>query len=297
MTTERLIRILVTITLIEMMATIGLGVRLKDVGRIARKPGLLMRAAIANYACVPLVTVGLLLWFGPPPMISAGFLIVAVCPGAAYGPPFTALAKGDVAAAIGLMVILAGSSAICAPLLLRNLLPLMTKSQSMRVDVIKIVVMLLLSQLIPLLAGLFVRQWRPPLANKLKHPADVVSALLNLSLLGLIVAVRFRTLAAIRVEAFMGMLALVAASVAAGWLLGERGSENRKAMTFSTSVRNLAVALEIATASFPATPAVTAVLTYGLFQTLLLAIVALAWGRLGRAVISGTSEVMRVQGE
>src|SRR6516164_3444412 len=231
MGTDRLINILVTVTLIEMMAAIGMGVRIADVTQAARKPALLARAAIANYACVPLVTVGLLLWFGPPPMISAGFLIVAVCPGAAYGPPFTALAKGDVAAAIGLMVILAGSSAICAPLLLRNLLPLMTKSQSMRVDVIKIVVMLLLSQLIPLLAGLFVRQWRPPLANKLKHPADVISALLNLSLLGLIVAVRFRTLAAIRVEAFMGMLALVAASVAAGWLLGERGSENRKAMT------------------------------------------------------------------
>jgi predicted Na+-dependent transporter len=51
-------------------------------------------------------------------------------------------------------------------------------------------------------------------------------------------------------------------------------------MMFTTSVRNVAVALEIATSSFPGTPAVTAVLVYGLFQTLLMAAVALVCGRL-----------------
>src|SRR6516162_10801084 len=101
MTTNGLIRISVTITLIEMMVAIGMGVKLQDIGQIVRQPGLLIRAAIANYACVPMLTVGLLLWFGPPAMISVGFLIVAVCPGAAYGPPFTAMAEGNVAVAVG----------------------------------------------------------------------------------------------------------------------------------------------------------------------------------------------------
>ena len=41
------------------------------------------------------------------------------------------------------------------------------------------------------------------------------------------------------------------------------------------------VALEIATSSFPGTPAVTAVLVYGLFQTLLMAAVAFACARFG----------------
>ena len=51
------------------------------------------------------------------------FLICAVCPGAPYGPPFTGMAKGKVGVAVGLMVILAGSSALVAPLLLHGLLP------------------------------------------------------------------------------------------------------------------------------------------------------------------------------
>jgi BASS family bile acid:Na+ symporter len=136
MAIDRLINILVTITLIEMMAAIGMGVKLFEIG-VVRNLRLLMRAAIANYVCIPIVTVGLLLWLGSPPMIAAGFLVVAVCPGAAYWPPFTAMAKGNVAAAIGLMVLLAGSSAICAPLLLRLLLPVMTRSQALSVGFTK----------------------------------------------------------------------------------------------------------------------------------------------------------------
>ena len=292
MTTNGLIRISVTITLIEMMAAIGMGVKLQDIGQIVRQPGLLMRAAIANYACVPILTVGLLLWFGPPAMISAGFLIVAVCPGAAYGPPFTAMAKGNVAVAVGLMVILAGSSVFCVPLLLRFLLPLMAKSQNLRVDALKLVVTLLVSQLLPLFAGLCLHQWRPAMADKLKHPADRMSGALNLWTLGLIIVAYFRTLAAIHARAFMGMLSLVAASMGAGWLLGEMGSENRKAMGFSTSVRNVAVSLVVATASFPGTPAVTAALVYGLLQTVALAAISMAWGSLGAPAEPTASDAM-----
>jgi BASS family bile acid:Na+ symporter len=280
MAMDELINILVTITLIEMMAAIGMGVRLSDIGGVVRNRRLLMRAAIANYACVPIVTVGLLLWFGSPPMIAAGFLIVAVCPGAAYGPPFTVMANGNVAAAIGLMVLLAGSSAICAPLLLRLLLPIMARSLALRVNLLKMVLTLLVSQLLPLFAGLCIRERRPALANKLKYPADRISAALNLCIFGVIVIVHFRTLLAIRALAFMGMFALLIASMAAGWLLGEGSNENRKAMGFSTSVRNVAVSLVIATASFPGSPAVTAALAYGLFQTIVLAVLALVWGRI-----------------
>jgi hypothetical protein len=49
---------------------------------------------------------------------------------------------------------------------------------------------------------------------------------------------------------------------------------------FSTSVRNVAVSLVIATASFSGSPAVTAALAYGLFQTIVLAVLALVWGRI-----------------
>jgi BASS family bile acid:Na+ symporter len=120
MTLDQLTKALVTITLIEMMMATGLGVTFGDLAGVARDWRLVARAGLANYVCVPAVTVGLLLLFDPHPMVAAGFLILAVCPGAPYGPPFAAIAKGNLAIAIGLMVILAGSSALIAPILLHT---------------------------------------------------------------------------------------------------------------------------------------------------------------------------------
>lgn len=280
---------LVTLALIELMVAIGLGVTFADVLGVARNGRLVARAALANYVCVPAAAIGLLLLFRSEAMVAAGFLIVAVCPGAPYGPPLTALAKGHATISVGLMVLLAGSSAIVAPLLLACLLPWLSGSESVHVDAAKMVVTLLVTQLVPLCVGLTVRQWRPQLAARLLKPANVVSMVLNLSVLGLVFVVQFQTLVAIRPLGFVGMLALVLAALAAGWALGLPGSGNRKALAITTSVRNVGVGLVIASSSFPGTPAVTATLAFALFQTVVLALVAWGWGRLSPAIPGSSS--------
>jgi BASS family bile acid:Na+ symporter len=281
---DRLINLLVTITLVELMVAIGLGVTFADVIGVARNRRLVTQAVLANYVCVPAAAVGLLLLFRAQPMVATGFLIAAVCPGAPYGPPFTAMAKGNVAVSVGLMVILAGSSAIAAPLLLYLLLPFLSRSDSLGVNATKMVLTLFVTQLLPLCVGLTVRHWGPNLAARLLKPANLLSMVLNLSVIGLILVVHFQILVAIRPIAFVGMLALVLAALAAGWLLGMPGSDNRKAMAITTSVRNVGVSLVIATSSFPGTAAVTATLAFALFQTIVMALVALGWGRLAPAI-------------
>jgi BASS family bile acid:Na+ symporter len=124
----------------------------------------------------------------------------------------------------------------------------------------------------------------------LKNPAGRLSVVLNFCVLGLILFVHFPMLSGIRGKAFAGMLALVIASMTAGWLLGESGTNNRKAMGFSTSVRNVAVSLVIATGSFPDTPAVTSAVAYGLFQTVVLACLAAMWGRFESATAAISNE-------
>jgi len=279
MTTDQLINVLVTITLFEMMVAIGLGATFGDLATVARSWSLVARAALANYLCVPAVTVGLLLLFNPQPMVAVGFLILAVCPGAPYGPPFTAIAKGNVAAAVGLMVILAGSSAIVAPILLHFLAPLVSANEPLTVDATRIVGTLLLTQLVPLCVGVAVRQWRPTLADRLQKPANLVSKVLNLAAVVLILVAQLHLLTEIRLRGFVGMLALLTASWAAGWLLGGPGTDMRKAMTLTTSLRNVGVGLVIASSAFAGTPAVTATLAYGLFAVVGSLLLALGWAR------------------
>jgi BASS family bile acid:Na+ symporter len=279
MTTDQIINVLVTITLIEMMATIGLGVTFADLAGVARDARLVARAALANYVLVPAITVGLLFLFDAHPMVAAGFLILAVCPGAPFGPPLAAAAKGNVAVAVGLMVILAGSSALLAPILLHYLLPLVAGSEPLQIDATRIVVTLLVTQLIPLCAGVALRQGRPKLADRLLKPAQLAGKVLNLAVVSLILTAQGHLLTEVRLRGYVGMMLLLTASWAAGWLLGGADVAVRRTMTLLTSLRNVGVGLVIATGTFAGTPAVTAVLVYGLLEVVGSLLLALAWGR------------------
>ena len=280
MSIDQIISVLVNVTLIQLMATIGLGVTAPQIAAVATNVRLVTAAAVANYVLVPLCAVALLLAFKSPPLVAAGFLIVAVCPGAPYGPPFTALAKGDVPVSVGLMALLAASSAFLSPLALKLLLPLTAGDQDLTIDVVKMDATLLATQLLPLAVGVLIRARRPKLAERLAGPSKRVSLFLNLLTVGLIIAVQTRFLLGVRPIGYLGMLALALASVGIGWILGGPGGSRRTAMAFSTGVRNVGVGLVIATSSFPGTPAVTAALAYALFQTLALALLAFSWGRL-----------------
>jgi BASS family bile acid:Na+ symporter len=277
MTVERLINIVVTVTLIELMIAIGVGVSFVDLARVARDWRLVMRAILANYVCVPAATVALLLLFEPHPMVAVGFLVLAACPGAPYGPPFTAIAKGNVEVAVGLMVLLAASSAIVAPLLLHFLPPLVSSNEPPQVGTDSIVAILFATQLLPLCVGMSVRQWRPVLADRLQNPANVVSKVLNLLVVGFILVTQFHFLAEVRPRGFVGMILLLLASWAAGWLLSTPANDVRKAMAVTTSLRNFSVGVVIATNTFAGTSAVTAVVAFGLVSLL---------GTLGLAVLA-----------
>src|SRR5262252_4156730 len=217
---DRLINILVTVTLIEMMVLIGLRVTFGEIANTVRSWPLIARAVAANYLLVPVLAIVLLILFAANPMVAAGFLVLAVCPGAPFGPPFAGIARANVPLAVGLMVILAGSSAIVSPMLLQVLLPWVAGGAAPQIDLLGIVRALLITQLLPLLFGLALRQWRPRLAETLLGPLDLISKILNLSVVALILETQFPMLLDIKLRGFAGMLILLAATLVIGWLAG-----------------------------------------------------------------------------
>lgn len=60
---DKLINFLVTITLIDMMVTVGLRVTFAEIAYTAKNWHLVTRALVANYLAVPLVAIALLLLF------------------------------------------------------------------------------------------------------------------------------------------------------------------------------------------------------------------------------------------
>lgn len=279
MNMDAIINLFASIALFVMMMTVGIGVSLGDVLKVARDWKLLLRAAIANYLFVPLLAVGLLIFFHPKAMVTVGILVAVICPGAPFGPPLTAVAKGKVVTAVGLMTVLAASSAIIAPLLLRVLLPIVSVPGDLMLNPLKVINALMVSQFIPLCFGMLLRRFNPEWTTRWKNAFTRVSTLLNIWLLVLVLVVQFNMLRQIRFSGILGILALVGATLAVGWLMGGPGGDQRKTMAITTSTRNVGVALVIVAGSFPGTAAVTAAIAFAIFQIVAVILVAAAWGR------------------
>jgi bile acid:Na+ symporter, BASS family len=277
MSLDQAIGPLVAIALIELMVATGLGIRLADITSAARDWRLLARAGLVNYVAVPFAAVLLLLLFRVEPTAAAGFLILAVCPGAPYAPPLTALAGGNVAVSAGLMMVLAGSSVVVAPLLLFMLLPFTTGSGELRVDALRMFGTILVTQLLPLSSGLAMNHWRPDLAARLLKPAVAVGKVLNVAAIGLILLAQARQLMDIRLIGILAMLLWLSLSLVLGWLAGGPQDTCRRAVALTTSIRNVGLGVVITTSAFAGTPAVTAVLAYGLVQLLGSFLLALWW--------------------
>ena len=276
---DRLISVLVAVTLIEMMLATGLGVRPANVIGVARNGPLLLRAGLANYVVVPAAAVLLILVVGGDPLASIGILLLAVSPGAPYGPPLTALAHGSASTAVGLMVIMAGSSVAMAPLLLFLLLPLTTGAAGLQVDAIGVLEVIMVTQLLPLCCGLAISHRLPDLAARWLGPAVAAGKVLNAATLALILISHLPQVAAVPPGGIAGMLVLLGVSLAAGWNAGGRWKGERQAVALTTLIRNVGLGLVIASSTFAGTSVTTTVVVYGLMQLLGSFLVALWWRR------------------
>ncbi len=268
MSSASLVNVFTLAGLIAIMLSMGLKVKFEEVAAASRRPRLVALGLVANFLLVPVAALTLLYMFGAAPLVSVGFLILAVCPGAPVGPPFAAVARGDVPCAIGLMVILAGLSAVLSPALLSVLLAQLLPASELRIDYLAIVRTLLVAQIVPMVIGLATRHRAPNFAGGITRPVGLVGNLLLLVVIVLILRNEYETLALIRLRGWLGMFLLLAASLSIGWLCGGPGRATRKTLAVTTGARNAAVALVIVSNNFADTAAVTATIAYALVSIL-----------------------------
>ena len=98
-----------------------------------------------------------------------------------------------------------------------------------------------------------------------------------------VIGLQYRTVAESPWLGFAGLTLQILLCLAAGWIVGGHVIGIRRAVGLTTAARNVGVALVIATASIPDSAAVTAVIVVAMFQTLLLALIALWMGRFSSA--------------
>lgn len=279
MTIESLIRPLTVITIAGLVVSVGLKVNFSEILAAARQPGLIARSLIANFVLAPVAILGVALVFELPTDLSVGMMLMAAAPFAPMAPAFVSVGKGNVQVAAGHMVIYCVLAVVVTPPLCQLLFRALPDAGGVEFDVGAIMLSLLITVFLPLAVGLGIHEVAPKVAARLLRPVNLGSLVILLVLVGLIFFDQHEELTALGAVVFTAMILSTEIPLVIGYALGGPGTDTRRAIGMGTSVRNMGVAILIATDSFAGSPVVLSVIAYSLVVILLGLAHAFYWGR------------------
>ena len=260
-----IINFLLLISIMCLLLGVGLSTPFGKVLAVATQYQLVLRGLVANFVIVPCVLTFALQGVPLGPDIVIGLLVLAAVPVAAMAPPFVGMGQGDVAYAVGLMLIVAFLCVPLTPLILALSLP--SSEAGLEIDTLKIFQTLLTAQLIPLSVGMTIQHVRPRWAEKLLQFVPKLGRIGVVLTLTLITATQAQQIVGLGVLPHLAALLSVLVCLLIGDVMmrGE-AAEIRRSLAISTAIRNVALALLIVGTNYPGTPAVTIVFVFGLLS-------------------------------
>ncbi len=256
------------------MLGVGLSLTLQQIFSPLRNTRLVIAALAANFVVVPLAAVGLGKAFRLEEPFAIGLLLLGLAPRAPFLPKLAAMASGDLAFAVGLMVLLMLGTVVFLPLVLPHLVP------GVEVGVWQIARPLALLMLIPLTAGLVINTGSGAIAQRFQPALDWASNASLLTVTVLVVALNLPSvLKAFGTGAMAAGLLFTVFSAAAGYALGGSILATRKVMVLGTSFRNIAAALVVDEQDFRHPRISVMLVISALFGLFLLLPVTRAWGK------------------
>lgn len=238
-------RVAMLVFLVTSMVELGLSLTLKEVLAPLRDVRLVALLLVANFVVVPLVAFGLTRVLRLEPAFATGLMLLALAPGAPFIPKVAHLARGHLAFAAALMVMLMVGSVVYLPLTLPHVIA------GAEVNAWKIEQSLFLCLLLPLFIGLLVHAKSSPLAARLRPVLVRLSNLSGAVVLVLIVALNLKSVASLfGTWAIIAALLFAVLSAATGWLLGGADRASCITLGIGTALRNVAAALVVGAQNF-----------------------------------------------
>jgi BASS family bile acid:Na+ symporter len=270
---DAVVEAVTTVFVLSTMVSMGLKLSVGQLVDALRDRRLLGRSLAVNLLAVPAVAYLLLRAVPVGPAYATGFLLLAVSPGAPFGPKFAEISDADVAFASGLMAILCLLSVVTIPASLVALAP-----GAVVVDPVAIGWMVLRIQLLPLLAGLALSYRYPSIGDRLYSPIQRLSDYSFAALIVLLLVVYGGEMWTLVGTGTLGLSAVVVAvSLVAGYALGGPLRERREVLATTTTARNAAVALFIAAAGFSNPDVLAIVLGFSFVSVVGAGVVASLW--------------------
>ena len=207
---------------VSSMLAMGAGLTVPQIAEPLRNARLVILTLLANFVVMPLGALALakVLWLDEP--LGIGLLLLGCAAGAPFLPKLAELAKGNLAFAVGAMVLLMVVTIGYLPVVLPLLLPGVT------VDPWQIARSLLLLMLLPLVIGLALKAYYGDLAARVKPALDWISNVSLILLVCLITAANIdKVLQVFGTRGILAGILFIALGLGTGWLLGGPGHRDK----------------------------------------------------------------------
>lgn len=262
---ERAVPVATLVFVVSSMLSVGLGLNVGQITAPLRNLRLVAMSLLANFVLMPVGAVVLARALRLVEPLAVGLLLLGVAAGAPFLPKLAQIAKGNLAFAVALMVLLTVITVAYLPLVLPLFLP------GVSVNPAKIAVSLVLLMLLPLAGALVVNAKLPAAAARVKPVVDRLSTLGLVLVVLLLVVVNFsNVLSLFGTGAILAGLLFIALGYAVGWALGGPGADTRLVLGLGTAQRNIAAALVVGGQSFSDPSVVVMVVVVAVVSLLIL---------------------------
>jgi BASS family bile acid:Na+ symporter len=265
------VQVAVLVFVVTCMVAAGLGLSLRDLAAPLRRARLVGAAVVANFVIAPALAWGLTELVPIDRPYAIGLLLLGGAAGAPFLPKLAEAARGDAALSVALMLLLVVGSVIYMPLVLPLLIP------GLSADPWPILRSLLFTMLLPLAAGVFVRNRAERWSAKLRPAFVSVSNASMILAVALLIGLNFSALmGTFGTGAVAVGMVFVALSLATGCAMGGSAPGTRSVLGLGTGQRNVAAALIIATQNFT-DPGVVVMLLVTTLAGLVVLLLAARW--------------------
>lgn len=232
---------------VSSMLAVGLSLTIRQIVAPLRNGKLVLLALLANFVLMPLgaLAIARLLRLDEP--LGIALLLLGAAAGAPFLPKLAGIAKGNLAFAVGLMVLLMVLTVAYMPLVLPLLL------EGVSVDPMKIARSLVLLMLLPLGVGLAVNARFGSIAERVRAPLNRLSSLSLVLLIVLLLVTNIQNVISLfGTRGILASILFLLAGAGIGWLLGGPGLGTKGVLSLATAQRNIAAALVVGGKDFDA---------------------------------------------
>jgi BASS family bile acid:Na+ symporter len=250
MTLVQVIGLAIQASVFLIVFAIGLDATMREVGYLFRRPGLLARSILSMNVIMLAFAIAVVLLFKLNPAIDTTLVALAAAPVPPALPNKQAKAGGSQDYAIGLLATAALAAIVLVPIAIAIVGQL--SGRNLYVPTEKVVSTVLISVLIPLMAGVLVRHFLPVFADKAARPISrFAMILLLLAVLPILFVASKAIWGLLGNGALVCLVLFTLTGLAAGHLLGGPDPDHRTVLALATAVRHPGIALAIASINFP----------------------------------------------